>query len=147
MSAIRKFDCIISNFRKELLILIEANLSHSLHYPGFKCVSWKMRFSEMSTYPQSLHYNFALSIWIKIEENLIYHCVALRLAFSHAKMDISWFLCKKLKIFDRKLICKIKWKYLTIPLIWYLICWNSNSRSEMAFIYIKRTSLVIINFS
>ena len=41
----------------------------------------------------------------------IYHCVnQLRLAFSHAKMDVSWFLWKKLKIFERNLIGKIKQK-------------------------------------
>ena len=34
----------------------------------------------------------------------------MRLAFSSAKMDIAWVLCKKLKIFDRKIICEIKRK-------------------------------------
>ena len=73
-------------------------------------------------------------------------------AFCHAKMDISWFLYKKLKIFDRKfaILCE-NWnyfvlKYLTIPLIWYLICENSISRPEIAFIYVISANLVDFDF-
>ena len=77
-------------------------------------------------------------------------------AFSHAKIDISWFLCKKLAIFNWKLIWEIKRKlinfctslrYSKIPSIWYLICKNLINRSKMAFIYVISTNLVDIDFN
>ena len=86
-----------------------------------------MRTSKISTYPKSLHYNFNWNVkWKKY----IYHCVGLGLAFLSSNTRISWFLCKKPKDFDRKLIREIKrklnlfyniLKYSSIPLIWYLL--------------------------
>ena len=60
----------------------------------------------ISSYPQSLHYKFNLNQnWREINIPL-----SGRTGFSLVqKMDTYWFLCKKLKIFDPKLICEIKW--------------------------------------
>ena len=77
-------------------------------------------------------------------------------AFSHAKIDTSWFLCKKLEIFNRKLMWKIKQKLINFCTnlrywrklsIWYFICRNLINSSEMAFIYIISTNLVDIDFN
>ena len=75
------------------------------------------------------------------------------LSLMHAKLNISWFLCENLRIFDCKLIREIKrclkffhtvLKHLTKPLIWNLICYSLISRSEMVFIHaISRTKYQI----
>ena len=56
------------SFCKEFLILIEANCSHLLHCPFFFITLLKkMRFSKVSTYTQSFHYNINLNqSWRKI---------------------------------------------------------------------------------
>ena len=61
----------------------------------------------ISSYPQSLHYKFNLNEnWREINIPL---CQVGLGFLSCKKMDTDWFLWKKLKIFDPKLIWEIKW--------------------------------------
>ena len=61
----------------------------------------------ISSYPQSLHYKFNLNQnWREINIPL---CQVGLGFLSCKKMDTDWFLWKKLKIFDPKLIWEIKW--------------------------------------
>ena len=86
-------DIFYLNFRKELLIITEANFSHLLHFPFFIVFRKKMCFSKILPSPllpfchQSLRSNFNLNQnWRKIGIPLCQDW-----AFFRAKMDISWF--------------------------------------------------------
>ena len=90
--------------------------------------------------------------YLKPKGFVLEHC---KTYYSHAKMDLSWCLYKKLKIFDRKLIpeTKPKWKffytilkYSIIPSIWFLICENLIIRSKTVFINVISTNIVDIDF-
>ena len=87
------------NLCKESLIITEASFSHLLHLPAFLFCLVKIlhQLYYISTYQQS---------WRKKQKIVS----AYNRVFSHAKMDISWFLCIKLKAFESKLIREIKQK-------------------------------------
>ena len=48
-------------------------------------------------------------VWIRIEKKISVP-LCLKISLSHGKIDIWWFQCEKLKISERKYICKIKQK-------------------------------------
>ena len=78
----------------------------------YKYICWIISFHEKTEKNWEFHVTVIL-IWIKTEEKWIDRCVGIVLGFSHTKVDISWLLCKKLKIFDLKLIREIKQKIIT----------------------------------
>ena len=100
-------DILCLNFLKDLLIPIKYNFWDILHCPKFLLrVIKKMLFSKISTYHQSLRYNFNLNQdWRKLNIPLL-----------RAKIGffISWFFCKKFKIFEQKLIYGIKRKFVIV---------------------------------
>ena len=107
-------------FRRKSFILIEVNFSRLLHCPRFLwCFVNIMHILKISTY-HKLTYLFCY----KLKKNKYTTVSGYEWAFCHAKTDISWFLCKKLEIFRRRLIRKVKrklelfytnLKYSTIP--------------------------------
>ena len=107
-----------NNFRKELLILIENNFSHLLHYPRFYCVLQKIHIAEISTYPWNLRYNVNLNqnwrkiniqlsramIWLFLVQKWIFHNFSVKsskclTANWFVKLSENWNFSAKIEVF------------------------------------------------